>query len=93
MQRLQQQLEASQKVSMSSSTPVRTAGTSAGPKPVTPKPLPNQQLTSKPAKPAATTEKTKTQAGKKFIYFFYLAGKVQKKVKDTQTSAHKWNKR
>ncbi|KAM9334611.1 protein MCM10 homolog [Symphorus nematophorus] len=64
MKRLQQQLEASQKVSTSSSTPVRTAGSSAGPKPMTPKPTPPRQPTSKvtQAKPAAATQKTKTQA-------------------------------
>ncbi|GAA6219313.1 protein MCM10 homolog isoform X1 [Lates japonicus] len=63
MKRLQQQLEASQKVSTPSSTPVRTAGSSAGPKTVTPKPRTPRQLTSKmtQAKPAATTQKTKTQ--------------------------------
>ncbi|KAG7215877.1 hypothetical protein INR49_021858 [Caranx melampygus] len=59
MQRLQQQLEASQKVSTPSSTPVRASGSSAGPKPVTPKPTPAQRLTSKPA--AAAAQKTKTQ--------------------------------
>ncbi|XP_051248743.1 protein MCM10 homolog isoform X1 [Dicentrarchus labrax] len=70
MQRLQQQLESSQKVS----TPVRAAGSSAGPKPTTPKPTPARKPTPKPtpprqttsklnqAKPASTTQKTKTQA-------------------------------
>ncbi|XP_044042345.1 protein MCM10 homolog isoform X2 [Siniperca chuatsi] len=64
MQRLQQQLEASQKVSASSSAPATTAGRSAGPKPMTPKPTPPRQPTSKlsQAKPATTTQKTKTQA-------------------------------
>ncbi|XP_068572799.1 protein MCM10 homolog [Cebidichthys violaceus] len=64
MQQLQQQLEASQKVSPSSSTPVLTAGSSAGPKPMTPKPTSTRQPTSKktPAKPASTTQKAKTQA-------------------------------
>ncbi|XP_039996343.1 protein MCM10 homolog isoform X2 [Xiphias gladius] len=64
MQRLQQQLEASQKVCTPSSTPVRTAVSSAGPKHMTPKPTPPQQLTSKvtQAKPAATTQKIKTEA-------------------------------
>ncbi|XP_075932212.1 protein MCM10 homolog [Anarhichas minor] len=62
MQRLQQQLEASQKVSPSSSTPVLTAGSSAGPKPMTPKPTPTRQPTSKQTKPASTTQKAKTQA-------------------------------
>ncbi|XP_071358181.1 protein MCM10 homolog isoform X2 [Trachinotus anak] len=64
MQRLQQQLEGSQKVSIPSSTPVRTAGSSAAPKPVTPKPTPPRLLTSKvtQAKPAAATQKIKTQA-------------------------------
>nr|XP_033470843.1 protein MCM10 homolog [Epinephelus lanceolatus] len=64
MQRLQQQLEASQKASTSSSTPVTTAGSSAGPKPMTPKPTPPRQPTSKltQAKPASTTQNTKTQA-------------------------------
>ncbi|XP_044200039.1 protein MCM10 homolog [Thunnus albacares] len=63
MQRLQQQLEASQTVPTSSST-IRTAGSSAGPKPTTPKPKPPQKPISKvtQAKPAATIQKTKTQA-------------------------------
>ncbi|XP_054480640.1 protein MCM10 homolog isoform X2 [Anoplopoma fimbria] len=64
MQRLQQQLEASQKVPPSSSTPVLTARSSAGPKPMTPKPTPTRKPTSKltPAKPASNTQKAKTQA-------------------------------
>ncbi|CAK6959875.1 protein MCM10 homolog [Scomber scombrus] len=63
MQRLQQQLEASQKVPTSSST-VRTAGSSTGPKPTTPKPTLPRKPVSKvtQAKPAATVQKTKTQA-------------------------------
>ncbi|XP_042367369.1 protein MCM10 homolog isoform X2 [Plectropomus leopardus] len=60
MQRLQQQLEASQKSSTTSSTPVNTAGSSAGAKPVTPRPTPPRQPTQ--TKPASTTQKTKTQA-------------------------------
>lgn len=63
MQRLQQQLEASQKVSTSPSTPVRTAGKSSGSRPA-----PNQQLTSKPTK-QAVTQKTKTQ-GLYFVVIF-----------------------
>ncbi|XP_040886150.1 protein MCM10 homolog isoform X3 [Toxotes jaculatrix] len=61
MKRLQQQLEANQRVSTPSSTPVRTAGSSAGPKQITPKPTPPRQLTSKvaQAKPAATTLRTR----------------------------------
>ncbi|XP_008296168.1 protein MCM10 homolog [Stegastes partitus] len=59
MQRLQQQLEASQKVSLPSSPRVRTAGSST-----TPKPAPLRQPTSKvpQVKPAAATQKPKTQA-------------------------------
>ncbi|XP_054862662.1 protein MCM10 homolog isoform X2 [Amphiprion ocellaris] len=59
MQRLQQQLEASQKVSSTSSTPVRTTGSSA-----TPKPAQTRQPTAKltQVKPAAATQKPKTQA-------------------------------
>lgn len=69
MQRLQQQLEANQKASSSSSAPVTTKGRPAGPKTMTPKPTPPRQPTSKltQAKPATTTQKTKTQAGKHFV--------------------------
>uniref|UniRef100_A0A3B4UPG8 Protein MCM10 homolog n=1 Tax=Seriola dumerili TaxID=41447 RepID=A0A3B4UPG8_SERDU len=64
MQKLQQQLEASQKVSTPSTPPVRAAGRSAAPKPVAPKPTPPRQLTPKvtQVKPAAPSQKTKTQA-------------------------------
>nr|XP_020457163.1 protein MCM10 homolog isoform X2 [Monopterus albus] len=64
MQRLQQQLEMSQKVSPSSSTPIRKAESSAGPRAVTLKPTPSRQLSYivTQAKPAATIEKTKTQS-------------------------------
>lgn len=61
MQRLQQQLEASQKGSSSSSTPDGAAGSLAGPKSTTPK--------STKAKPIAATQKTKIQAGKHFQLF------------------------
>ncbi|XP_034529763.1 protein MCM10 homolog [Notolabrus celidotus] len=57
MQRLQQQLEASQKAPPSS--PVTTKGSSASPKPVTPKPTTSRLAK---AKPVTTTQKTKTQA-------------------------------
>lgn len=85
MRQLQQQLEVSQKVPTSSST-LRTAGSSAGPKPTTPKPTPALKPNSKvtQAKPAATIQKTKTQAGKKFglqkwpLLLFYFTDKVQK---------------
>ncbi|KAF1372538.1 hypothetical protein PFLUV_G00266540 [Perca fluviatilis] len=64
MQRLQQQLEASQKVSTSSSPPVTAAGSTARPKPVTPKPTRTPQPTAKlaQAKPTSTTPKTKAQS-------------------------------
>ncbi|XP_076578381.1 protein MCM10 homolog [Chaetodon auriga] len=62
MQRLQQQLERSQKVSTSSSTPVTSAGGSAGPKQMTPKPTPPQQPTSKVTQAKSAAQKTKTQA-------------------------------
>ncbi|XP_030576225.1 protein MCM10 homolog [Archocentrus centrarchus] len=60
MQRLQQQLEASQKVTTPSATPTKTSGSSASLAPVTPKPAPTRQPTSKlsQAKPAANTQKT-----------------------------------
>lgn len=87
MQRLQQQLEASQKVCTPSSTPVRTAVSSAGPKHMTPKPTPPQQLTSKvtQAKPAATTQKIKTEAGKQVVVYwklllFHFTHNVQNKL-------------
>lgn len=69
MQRLQQQLEASQNVSPSSSTQVPTAGSSAGPKPMTTKPTPPRQPTFKrtPAKPASTTQKARTPAGRHVV--------------------------
>ncbi|XP_041819824.1 protein MCM10 homolog [Chelmon rostratus] len=62
MQRLQQQLEASQKVSTPSSTPVISAGSSAGPKPMTPKPTPPRHSTSKLSQAKSAAQKTKTQA-------------------------------
>ncbi|XP_067345729.1 protein MCM10 homolog isoform X2 [Channa argus] len=64
MRRLQQQLEVSQKVSTSSSTPVRTAKGSVGTKPVTPKPAPTQQPISKVTKQcrSKSTEKTNVRA-------------------------------
>lgn len=55
MQRLQQQLEASQKVSTSFSTPARTAENSTRPTPST------------QAKPTTSKEKPKKQAGKHFV--------------------------
>uniref|UniRef100_A0A3Q1GY26 Protein MCM10 homolog n=2 Tax=Acanthochromis polyacanthus TaxID=80966 RepID=A0A3Q1GY26_9TELE len=59
MQRLQQQLEAGQKVSSTSPTPVKITGSSAALKPA-----PTRQPTSKlmQVKPAAATQKPKTQA-------------------------------
>lgn len=54
MQRLQQQLEASQNLSTSSATPAKTAKNSTGPKLIQ-------------VKTAAATKKTNTQAGKHFV--------------------------
>ncbi|KAG7497288.1 MCM10-like isoform X1 [Solea senegalensis] len=66
MQRLQQQLEATQKVSTPSSTPstpVRTAGSSAVARHMSPKATPQTKLTSKVTmvKPGAPSPKTKIQ--------------------------------
>uniref|UniRef100_A0A8C9ZJI1 Protein MCM10 homolog n=1 Tax=Sander lucioperca TaxID=283035 RepID=A0A8C9ZJI1_SANLU len=104
MQRLQQQLEASQKVSTSSSTPVKAAGSTARPKPMTPKPKPTAKLAQ--AKPASTTPKTKAQSGRHLVVhqphwltnsvqwpllLFYFTHDVHNELIKTQTTPHNCN--
>lgn len=67
MQRLQQQLEASQKSSSATSTPNSIPGTKAPSKANTPSQGPPKQSSSKPVRP---TQKTKPQAGITLMFFF-----------------------
>lgn len=64
MERLQQQLEASQKVSVPSASSAKTGKNSPSVTPVRPKPAPTQQPTSKLSQARPATNTQKTPAGK-----------------------------